>query len=71
MKLLKFGMRGPSVEMLQLALLRAGYNIKGSNKGIDGIFGSGTEKAVKAFHIDKKLAADGIVGPYTWNKLLK
>ena len=27
MKILKRGMRGPQVEMLQLALIRAGYNI--------------------------------------------
>ena len=38
---------------------------------IDGIFGSGTEKAVKAFQSEKKIAVDGIVGPNTWNKLLK
>ena len=49
MKLLKFGMEGPHVEMLQLALLRAGYNIKGANKGIDGIFGSSTLSSVKEF----------------------
>ena len=42
MILLRRGDRGPQVEMLQLALLRAGYNIKGRNKGIDGIFGEST-----------------------------
>ncbi|MBQ1279169.1 MAG: peptidoglycan-binding protein [Clostridia bacterium] len=70
MKLLRFGMEGPHVEMLQLALLRAGYNIKGANKGIDGIFGSSTLSAVKEFQKDNALATDGIVGAATWKKLL-
>ncbi|MBE6680508.1 MAG: TIGR02594 family protein, partial [Ruminococcaceae bacterium] len=47
MELLRRGMTGPQVEMLQLALLRAGYNIKGTNNGIDGIFGSSTYLAVR------------------------
>ncbi len=37
---------------------------------VDGIFGPQTESAVKAFQQSKSLAADGIVGPNTWPKLL-
>jgi hypothetical protein len=37
---------------------------------IDGIFGPDTEAAVKAFQQSKGLAADGIVGPLTWTKLI-
>ena len=37
---------------------------------IDGIFGPNTEAAVKAFQQSKGLAADGIVGPLTWPKLI-
>jgi peptidoglycan hydrolase-like protein with peptidoglycan-binding domain len=37
---------------------------------VDGIFGPLTESAVKAFQQSKGLAADGIVGPNTWPKLV-
>ena len=37
--------------------------------GIDGIFGSRTETAVKAFQRDKGLQVDGIVGPITWGAI--
>ncbi|MGH3103662.1 MAG: peptidoglycan-binding domain-containing protein [Gaiellaceae bacterium] len=37
---------------------------------VDGIFGPLTESAVKAFQQSKGLAADGIVGPRTWPKLV-
>jgi peptidoglycan hydrolase-like protein with peptidoglycan-binding domain len=36
----------------------------------DGIFGPQTESAVEAFQESKGLAADGIVGPQTWPKLV-
>jgi hypothetical protein len=62
---LKKGMKGPEVKKLQQILTKLGYNTKGT----DGIFGSGTEAAVKQFQKSKKLKADGIVGPTT-QKLL-
>ena len=37
---------------------------------VDGIFGPNTEGAVKAFQQSNGLAADGIVGPQTWPKLV-
>jgi murein L,D-transpeptidase YcbB/YkuD len=37
---------------------------------VDGIFGPLTEAAVKAFQQGNGLAADGIVGPQTWPKLV-
>ena len=36
----------------------------------DGIFGSKTETAVKAFQTDSGLSVDGAVGPQTWPKLV-
>lgn len=58
--LLKVGSQGEDVKKLQQKL--------GINS--DGIFGKGTEKAVKLFQIEKGLNADGIVGINTWNKLM-
>lgn len=57
--ILKIGDRGPEVKRLQeyLEILA------------DGIFGKGTEKAVKVFQKKNKLKADGIVGPKTWEAL--
>lgn len=53
------------------ALVQERLNSKGFNCGtIDGIFGSGTENAVKAFQRAMGLTADGIVGVNTWTKLL-
>ncbi|WP_409296046.1 L,D-transpeptidase family protein [Peribacillus sp. SCS-26] len=60
-KVLKKGSRGAEVMALQKKLTSLGY----STKGIDGIFGSNTEKAVKAFQKKKGLKADGIVGSAT------
>ncbi len=36
---------------------------------LDGVFGGGTESAVKSFQKAQNLAPDGIVGPLTWDKL--
>jgi putative chitinase len=57
--ILKVGSQGEDVKKLQAKL----------GLGADGIFGSGTEKAVKKWQIDHDLAADGIVGDGTWAKM--
>ncbi len=51
--------KGPSVIYLQSKL--------GLNQ--DGIFGSGTDHAVRAFQTSRGLKSDGIVGPATWHAL--
>ncbi len=58
---LRYGSRGDKVKELQQKLKRWGY-YTGS---IDGIFGSGTQAAVKNFQKKNGLTADGIVGPKT------
>ena len=58
---LRYGSRGDKVKELQQKLKRCGY-YTGS---IDGIFGSGTQAAVKNFQKKNGLTADGIVGPKT------
>lgn len=58
---LRRGSRGTLVTQLQTKLKRWGYY----TGAIDGVFGTGTEKAVKAFQKKVGLTADGIVGPKT------
>ena len=55
--LLKVGSRGPEVKSLQEFL----------GIGADGIFGKGTEFAVKEFQKLNGLTVDGLVGPGTWD----
>ena len=64
---LRKGDRGEHVTELQTRLQELGYDI--GKAGADGIFGSGTQGAVKAFQKDHGLTADGICGPKTWAAL--
>lgn len=64
--MLRTGSRGDAVRKLQEMLNAKGYTC-GS---VDGIFGSKTKAAVLAFQKANGLAADGIVGPLTWGKLV-
>lgn len=65
MKTLKIGMSGPEVVTLQQELNEEKYGLV-----IDGVFGFGTENAVKDFQRKNGLIADGIVGDMTWAALL-
>lgn len=62
------GASGSSVKSLQILLIGLGYSCGGY--GADGVFGTSTDKAVKAFQKDRNLEADGIVGENTWAELL-
>lgn len=65
MALIKLGSKGSQVAELQKLL-----NEKGFDAGTaDGIFGRGTERAVKEFQASVGLVADGIVGNMTWEAL--
>lgn len=59
------GAKGNITYILQAALYLEGHN----PHGIDGIFGNGTEIAVKAFQKAKGISADGIAGGNTFTKL--
>jgi peptidoglycan hydrolase-like protein with peptidoglycan-binding domain len=59
------GSQGHPIRTLQF-LLRA----RGHNLAVDGIFGSVTEAAVRAFQTAKGLTADGVVAPQTWLALI-
>ncbi len=59
--LLKLGSRGPAVTSLQQDLTALGYN----TYGIDGIFGTNTQKAVVAFQKAKGISSDALVGTQT------
>ena len=62
-----YGQKGENVKKLQRALNELGYGNSGT-KSVDGIFGSGTQNAVKAFQKAMGIAVDGRVGPETKKK---
>lgn len=64
-KLLRLGDQGPQVEMLQLALYRAGYYAGAP----DGVFGPATLAALRAYQSAFGLAPDGVAGNLTWASL--
>ena len=57
----KYGSTGEEVRQIQKKLKSLGYY----TGAVDGIFGSGTRAAVKAFQRDCGLTVDGIAGPKT------
>jgi len=60
-KLIKFGMRGEDVQMVQKSLLEKGFYVG----EIDGVFGNATLKAVRDFQVGNGLIVDGVVGRET------
>ena len=61
------GARGNITRVLQGALICHSY----STSGFDGIFGSGTDNAVRAFQGARRLIADGVAGRETFAALLE
>jgi peptidoglycan hydrolase-like protein with peptidoglycan-binding domain len=59
---LRRGSSGTAVRQLQEALDELGHG----PGPIDGVFGAGTEAAVRAFQAEKGIAVDGVVGDITW-----
>lgn len=64
-EMLRHGSKGTRVEALQTALKSYGYD----PGNIDGIFGDGTEDAVRLFQSQHELVVDGVAGPATLNLL--
>lgn len=64
--LLKQGTRSQAVEVLQAALIAAGYPITGGN---DGYFGAYTKAALVKYQTDHGLTADGTAGTETFASL--
>ncbi len=65
MRILKYGMSGPDVELLQLGMQRSGYY----SDDIDGVFGPRTQNALRRFQASFALAPDGIAGEATMRVL--
>lgn len=57
-------MKGEDVRLAQRFLISAKCSC--GSTGADGVFGAGTEAAVKAYQREKKLEADGQIGRRTW-----
>ena len=64
--MLKQGDSGPSVEVLQRRLEKAGFD----PGGVDGIFGPKTDAALRAFQEAEELQVDGIFGPNSEKSLM-
>lgn len=65
MSVYSIGTANDNVTLIQQKLIDSGY----LNDRADGIFGKNTAEAVKKFQSANGLAADGIVGPNTWQRL--
>ena len=66
MQTLRSGSRGTQVKVLQWLLNETGYHAG----TVDGIFGSKTYEAVKAYQKANGLTVDGVAGKNTWSKIL-
>ena len=67
MPLYQRGSTGPEVERIQDRLQDRGHY----HGPLDGIYGGGTESAVRAFQRAAEIQVDGIVGPQTWEHLFE
>ncbi|MDR8390598.1 peptidoglycan-binding protein [Aliifodinibius sp. S!AR15-10] len=65
MALYRRGSMGEEVKRIQRQLQELNHYLG----PIDGIYGGGTESAVRAFQRSENLTVDGLVGPNTWEEL--
>lgn len=64
---IRLGDDGPAVSDLQRRLAR----VSEPDLEVDGVFGPRTLEAVRRFQREHGLAADGLVGPETWRRLVE
>lgn len=64
------GDKGNAVKSLQGILQANGFDLEYCG-GADGVFGAGTEYAVKAYQTQHGLDVDGVVGSQTWGEMFK
>lgn len=64
--MIKRGASGGLTKLIQQRLNSVDFSLS-----TDGVFGTGTENAIKVFQRNRGLDADGIVGKKTWEWLLK
>jgi hypothetical protein len=62
------GSNGDHVRFLQERLIANGHDLS-QEGGVDGDFGPGVDREVRAFQTARGLEADGVVGPRTWAAL--
>lgn len=67
MKTLRLGSKGDEVKLLQ-HMLKEVFMFKVE---IDGVFGKGTERALKLWQGENSLAPDGVAGPITLRKMYR
>ncbi|MGN9909226.1 peptidoglycan-binding domain-containing protein [Phytohabitans sp. LJ34] len=68
MPVLSEGSSGPAVKSLQQVLTSGAAGLwETTPGGVDGMFGPGTGKSVRAFQLWAGLPADGVVGQKTWD----
>lgn len=60
------GARGDTIRAIQTALTSAGFD----TNGVDGVFGGGTNSAVKGFQTANSLTVSGAIDDTTWQQLM-
>ncbi len=64
-RMLRKGMSGADVTVLQALLVAHGYGMT----AVNGVFGDSTDKAVRKYQTDKALTVDGVAGNETFHSL--
>lgn len=69
MQIIRPGGQGEAVRDVQHRLTELGHRIDATE--LEGVYGPSTTAAVREFQAQRRLPADGIVGPDTWGQLVE